>query len=70
MIARKTFYPMVLSVLIGLFTVGSALAQEETTTQAGSDGFMLFVIGFGALVIFGLGAAIAAQNSDDAQTQN
>lgn len=57
-----------LTVMMLALSVSMAFGQEEAEAveSASSDGLMIAIVGFGLLVVFGLGAAINAQFSDDA----
>ena len=57
----------ILTMMMLAMSVSMVLGQEEVEAveSASSDGLMIAVIGFGLLVVFGLGAAINAQSSED-----
>ncbi len=57
----------ILTMMMLAMSVNMVLGQEEVEAveSASSDGLMIAVIGFGLLVVFGLGAAINAQSSED-----
>ena len=58
----------ILTLMMLAMSASMVLGQEEAEIVEGanSDGLMIAIVGFGLLVVFGLGAAINAQFGDDA----
>jgi len=69
---KQTVWMLFLVLMMLAVSFSSVLAQEEAEAVAEGagvgPGWMIAIIGTGALVILGLGAAMSAQQADEQQT--